>query len=137
LRFEPHDELVLDAEGLEPAGAGDAVDGRCPAHTRPDQGPTGRDIHALPRAQAQDGVYPGLHEEGEMGVRPQAPIGHQHISCVYAWMHRLHVGQVMGEQGRNDQLQEDPGARMAQPQKMRHGKAAPRALLRRLAERSL
>jgi hypothetical protein len=56
---------------------------------------------------------------------------------VYAWMHRLHVGQVMGEQGRNDQLQEDPGARMAQPQKMRHGKAAPRALLRRLAERSL
>jgi hypothetical protein len=137
LRCEPRDEVVLDAEGLEPAGAGDAFDGRCPAHTRPDQGPTGRDIHALPRAQAPDGVYPGRPEEGEMGVRTQAPIGHQHISCVYAWMHRLHVGQVMGEQGRHDPLQEDPGARMAQPQKLRQGNAAPRARRRRRADSSL
>jgi hypothetical protein len=60
--------LVLDAEGLEPAGAWEAFDGRRPPNAWHDQGPTGREIHDLARAHAQDGVYPGLHEEGEMGV---------------------------------------------------------------------
>ena len=52
-------------------------------------------------------------------------------------MHRLHLGEIVGEEGRDDQLQEHPGARMEQPQEVRHGKAAPRPLLRRLAERLL
>ena len=49
-------------------------------------------------------------------------------------MDRLHPGQIVGEEGRDDQLQEHTGARMEQPQESRHGKAAPRPLLRRLAE---
>jgi len=72
-----------------------------------------------------------------MGLRTQTPIGHQHISCVYAWMYRLHLSQVVGEERRDDQLEEPTGARMEEPQEVGHGKAAPRPLLRRLAKRLL
>jgi hypothetical protein len=72
----------MEAERFKPARAWDAFDGRCPPHTRPDQGPTGRDIHDLARPHAQYGVHSGLKEEGEMGIRTQATIRHQHIPCL-------------------------------------------------------
>jgi hypothetical protein len=72
-----------------------------------------------------------------MRIGTQAPIGHQHVPGLQARMDRRHVGQVVGEEGCDDQLQEHPGARMEEPQKVRHGKATPRPLLGRLAERVL
>jgi hypothetical protein len=50
---------------------------------------------------------------------------------------RLHPGEIVGEEGRNHQLQKHTGARVEQPQEPSDGKAAPRPLLRRLAERGL
>ena len=52
-------------------------------------------------------------------------------------MERLPLGQVVGEEGCDHQLQEHPGARMKEPQQPRHGKAAPRPLYVRLAEGAL
>jgi hypothetical protein len=52
-------------------------------------------------------------------------------------MHRLYPGELMGEEGRHHELQEHPSAGMAQSQEPGDGKAAPRPLLRRLAERLL
>ena len=49
-------------------------------------------------------------------------------------MHRLHLGEIVGEEGRDDPLQEHPGAGMEEPQEVGHGKATPRPLLGRLAE---
>src|SRR5919198_3394595 len=49
-------------------------------------------------------------------------------------MDRLHPGEIVGEEGRDDQLEEHTGARMAQPQQSRHGEAAPRPRLCWLAE---
>ena len=72
----------MDAERFEPAGSWKAFDGRCPPHTWPDEGPTGRAIHDLSGADAQHGVHASLNEEGEMGIGTQAPIGHQYI----AWL---------------------------------------------------
>lgn len=63
-----------------------------------------------------------------MRIGAQAPIGHQHIPCVQARMHRLHVGQVVGEEGCDDQLEEHSGAGMEQAQEVCHGKTAPRPL---------
>jgi hypothetical protein len=82
-------------------------------------------------------MHAGLGKEGEMGIRTQASIGYEHIPCLQAWMDRLHQGQVMGEEGRGHQLQEESDASMEQPQQPYHGKAAPRPLLCRLAERLL
>ena len=82
-------------------------------------------------------MHTGLDEEGHMGIRTQAQIGHQHISLLYARMDRLYLSQVVGEERRDDQLQEHTSAGMEQPQQSRHGKAAPRPLLRWLAERFL
>jgi hypothetical protein len=106
----------MDAEHFEPAGSGDAFDRRCPPHTRPDKGPTGREIHDLSRADAQHGMHAGLDEEGEMDVGTQAPIGHEYIPWWSARMDRLHSGQIVGEEGRDHELQEHPGPRMEQPQ---------------------
>jgi hypothetical protein len=50
-------------------------------------------------------------------------------------MDRLHPDKSMGKKGRNDPLQEHPGARMEQSQEPGDGKAAPRPLLCWLAER--
>jgi hypothetical protein len=86
------------------------------------------------RADAPHGVHASLDQEGEMRIGTQAPIGHQHIPCVQARMDRLYVGQVMGQQGCDDQLEEHPGARMEEPQEVRQGNAAPQPLLGRLAE---
>jgi hypothetical protein len=70
----------MDAERLQPAGAWDAFDGWRPPHTRRDKGPPWREIHDLARPHAQDGVHPGLNQEGEMGIRTQPPIRHEHIT---------------------------------------------------------
>jgi hypothetical protein len=66
-----------------------------------------------------------------------SPIGHQDIPCVHARMDRLHPGEIVGQEGRDHQLQEHPGARMEQPQEPGDGQAASRPRLRRLAERVL
>jgi hypothetical protein len=52
-------------------------------------------------------------------------------------MHRLHLGEIVGEEGRGDELEEHTGAGMEQPQEPSHGEATPRPLPRRLAERLL
>jgi hypothetical protein len=52
-------------------------------------------------------------------------------------MHRLHLSQVVGEERRDDQLQEHTSARREQPQPSRHGQAAPRPLRCWLAARVL
>ena len=49
-------------------------------------------------------------------------------------MDRLHVSEIVGEEGCDHQPQEHTGARMEQPQQPGHGEAAPWPLLRRLAE---
>jgi hypothetical protein len=49
-------------------------------------------------------------------------------------MHFVHLGKIMGEEGRNDQLEEYTGAGMEQPQQSCHGEAASWPLPRRLAE---
>ena len=82
-------------------------------------------------------MHAGLDEEGEMRIGTQSPIGHQYIPFLQARMDRLHPGQIVGQEGRDHQLQEHTGARMEQPQEPGDGKAAPRPLLRRLAERVL
>ena len=72
-----------------------------------------------------------------MCVRTQPPIGHEHITGCYHRVHLLHLGEIVREEGRDDQLEEHTGAGMEQPQEVRHGKAAPQSLLGRLAERIL
>jgi hypothetical protein len=82
-------------------------------------------------------MHAGLDEEGHMGIRTEAPIGHQHIPFVSARMHRLYLSQVVGEERRDYQLEEHTAAGMEQPQEPGDRKAAPRPLLRRLAKRLL
>ena len=79
----------------------------------------------------------GLDEEGEMGRGTEAPIGHEPVPFLSARMHGLHLGQIVGEEGRDDHRQEQTSPGMAQPQEPRDGNAAPRPLRRRLAERFL
>jgi hypothetical protein len=76
----------------------------------------------------------GLDEEGEMGIGTPAPIDHEHLTRWSERMDGLHLGEIMGEEGRDHELQEESGAGMEQPQQPRHGKAAPRPLLCRLAQ---
>jgi hypothetical protein len=137
LVFQPHHELVMDTQRCEPTRAWNAFDRRRPPHTRLDQGPTGREVHHLARADAPHSVYAGLGEEGEMRIRTQAPIGHAHVPWVSGRMDRLHLSEIVGEKGRVRQLQEHTGAGMKQPQEPRDRKAAPTSLLRRLAEGTL
>jgi hypothetical protein len=92
----------MDAEGCEPAGAWHACDGRRPPHARPDQGPTRGDIHQLARADAAHGVHVGLDEEGERRGGAQPPIGHEHLTRCSQGVHLLHLGEIVGEQGRDD-----------------------------------
>jgi len=99
----------------EPASAGEAFDGRRAPDTRRDQGPPRRDIHQLPRTQAPHGIQAGLHEEGEMGVGTQAPIGHEHVPWLYGWVDRLPPGEIVGEEGRDHPRQEHTGASMELP----------------------
>jgi hypothetical protein len=69
----------MDAQHGEPTRAWEAFERWRPSHTRLDKGATGREVHDLPRTDAQDGVYAGLDKEGEMRLRTQAPIGYEHI----------------------------------------------------------
>ena len=70
----------MDTERFEPAGSWHAFDGRRPPYTRPDKGPTGCEIHDPSGADAQHGVHASLDEEGEMGIRTQAPIRYEYIT---------------------------------------------------------
>ena len=72
-----------------------------------------------------------------MGRGTQAPLCHQYITWLSARMDRLHPGQIMGQEGRNDQLQEHTGASLEQSQAPGDGAAAPRPRLRRWAEGGL
>ena len=127
----------MDAERFAPAGPWLACDRRRPPPTRPDQGPTRGDIHQLARPNAPHRMHAGPDEEGEMGRGTEAPIGHEHVPFLSARMHGLHRGQIVGEEGRDDQRQEQTSAGMEQPQEPSDGEAAPRSLLRRLPERLL
>jgi hypothetical protein len=49
-------------------------------------------------------------------------------------MDLLHVGEIVGEEGRDHQLEEQARVSMKQPQQARHGKAAPGPLYRRLTK---
>jgi hypothetical protein len=70
----------MDAYRCEPLGSWNAFDGRRPAHTRPDKGPTGCEIDNLSRAHAQHGMRASLVEAGEMSVRTQTPIDREHVT---------------------------------------------------------
>jgi hypothetical protein len=71
--------LVLDTKGFKPTGPWDAFDGRRPPYTRLDKRPARGEIDDLSCADAEHGVHAGLDEQGYMGVRTQAPIGHEYI----------------------------------------------------------
>jgi len=118
-------------------GLWNAFDGSCPPHTRPDKRAARGKIHDLSGTDAAHGMHAGLDKEGEMRIGTQAAIRHQHIPFLQARMDRLHPGQIVGEEGRDHQLEAHTGARMEQPQQPRPGEAAPRPLLRWLAERVL
>lgn len=120
----------MDAARFEPAGPWHAFDGRRAPHTRPDTGPTWGEIHHLACADAEHGVHAGVDEAGEMGIGTQPPIRYEHILGCSQGVHLLHLGEIVGEEGCNDQLQEHTGARMEEPQEVGHGEAAPRPLLR-------
>ncbi len=77
--FQPRHQLVVKAQGFEPTGPWDACDRWRPPHTRPDKRPTWGEIHQLSRADAEHGMHARLHEQGEMGIGAQAPIGHEYI----------------------------------------------------------
>ena len=70
----------MGAERCAPARARPTSDGWRAPHTWCDQGPPWREVHKLPRADAQHGVHAGRREEGEMRVGTQPPIGHEHIT---------------------------------------------------------
>ena len=70
-----------------------------------------------------------------MGVGTQPPISHEHITRCEGGVHLLYLGETVSEEGCDHQLQEQARAGVEQPQQSRHGKAAPRPLCRRLAER--
>jgi hypothetical protein len=127
----------MDPERGEPAGPWKACDGSRPPHARPDKRPARGEIHHLACADAAHGVHASLDEEGQLGIRPEAPIGHQHIPFWSARMHRRHLRQVVGEERRDHQLEEHPAAGMEEPQEPGDGNAAPRPLRRRLAKRLL
>jgi hypothetical protein len=78
-------------------------------------------------------MHARLGEEGQRGRGTQAPVGHKHVPWVEARVDRLHVGEIVGEEGRDHQLEEHTGAGMEQPQQPGDRKATPRPLLRRLA----
>jgi hypothetical protein len=59
-----------------------------------------------------------------MGRRTPTPIRHPHIALWYARMPRLHQGEVVGEERRDDLRQEHAGTRMEPSQAGRHGHAA-------------
>jgi hypothetical protein len=112
-------------QGGEPPGAGHPFDGRYAPDTRRDKRSTGRDIYHLSCAAAQHRMHAGLDEESEMGIGTQAPIGHEYIPWVQARMDRWHPGQIVGEEGRDHQLQEHTGARWNSPSSRATGKPHP------------
>ena len=124
----------MDAKRCKPAGPWHAFVSRRPPHTRPDKGPTWGEIHHRACTHAEHGVHAGLDEAGEMGIGTQAPIGRAHITGLSARMERVHLRELVGEEGRDHPFQEQAGAGTEQPLQSRHGNAAPRPRLRWLAE---
>jgi hypothetical protein len=57
-------------------------------------------------------VHPGLNQKGEMGLRTPPAIRHEPITGGYHRVHLLPLGEIVGEEGGNHQLQEYTGARM-------------------------
>ena len=102
----------METSCVEPAGPWHAFDGRRPPHTRQDQGPTRGESHHLSRADAQHGVYASLHEEGEVSRGAQAPVSQQYLPRPKARVDRWPLGQVVGQEGRDHQLQEQARAGM-------------------------
>jgi hypothetical protein len=84
---------------------------------------------SLTRADAQHGVHAGPHEKDEMRRGTQPPIRHEYTSRGLGRVHLLHLGKIVGEQGRDDRLKGHPGARTEQPQEPGDGEAAPQPLL--------
>jgi hypothetical protein len=79
-------------------------------------------------------MHAGRDAEGERGLGASAPSGDEHVAFWSARMHGLRLGQIVGEEGRDDQLQEASRASMEQPPQSRPGNAAPRPRLCGLAE---
>ena len=127
-RFQPRHQLVVHPEGVEPPGPWDAVDRRRAPPPRRDQGPAGRAVDNLTRAHAQHGVHASLDEAGERRLGAQPPIRHEPIPGGEHRVHLRHLGEIVGQEGRDPQLQEHAGARREPPQEMGQGKAAPRPL---------
>jgi hypothetical protein len=96
----------MDTEGFEPAAPWHAFDRRRPPHARPDKRPTRVELHNLARAAAQHGVHAGLDKEDEMGVGTQAAIHHEHIPGRSSRVHLVHLGQIVGHEGCDHQLQQ-------------------------------
>jgi hypothetical protein len=69
-----------------------------------------------------------------MRVGTPAAIRHEHIPGCSSGVYLLHLGQIVGEEGCDHQLEEQARAGVEQPQEVCHGNAAPRPLLRRLTE---
>jgi hypothetical protein len=124
----------MDAEHLQPARAREAFHRWRPPHPRRDKGPPWRAIHDLARSHAPHRLHPGLHEEGERGVRTPPPIRHKHLTGGSHRVSLLPLGKIMGEEGGDHQLQEHPSARMKASQPPRHGKATPQPWHVRLAK---
>ena len=66
----------------EPTRAWHAFDRWRPPHTGLDKRPTGREVHHLARTDAPHGVHASLDKESPMGIRTQAPIGHEYVPWV-------------------------------------------------------
>jgi hypothetical protein len=81
-------------------------------------------------------VHTSLHEQGQVGVGTQDPIGDQDIARLEDQVHLRPLGEIVREGGDHPR-QEHPGAGMEQPQQVCHRNAAPRPWHVRLAEGGL
>jgi hypothetical protein len=125
LRCQPRHQWVVNASGFEPPGPWEALDGRRPPHTRPDNRPARGDIHELSRAAAEPSVPASWAEPGKMGLSTQAPLGHEYIPWLEGRMPRRPLSQVVGQEGRAHQRQEQARAGREQPEEPGDGKPPP------------
>lgn len=91
----PCPPLVVVAQGGAPPGPRQAFARWRPPGARPDPGPTRGAIDHLSRPDTPHGRPGGLDEEGQMGLRTQPPVRHEHITGCEAGVHRLPVGESM------------------------------------------
>ena len=136
-RLAPFDQLVVRAEGAQPAGpwqsfAGGGAPGR--GHHK---GAVWREVHNLARADSEHRMHPKLDEQGEMSIRAQAPVCDQHVTRSSGGMDCLDLRQVVGQQGGTDQLHAEASAGMAEGQQARDRKPTAGALFGGLPKRLL